>query len=75
MTFSFGALAESIKNNLSAQAISGNGGPSRADHGAQLSARPQAAQLPRSSLSSAGKGPSTQRVSSRRQAVSSGKSQ
>ena len=75
MTFSFGALVEDIKKNLSAQAMDGNGRRSRADRSARLSAQPQAAQLPRSSLSSAGKGPFIQRVSPRRQAMSDGESQ
>lgn len=75
VTFSFGALVEKIKNDLSAQAFGGNGSRSRTDSSAGLSAQPKAAQLPRSSLSSAGKSPSIQRIASRMQAMKRGESQ
>ncbi len=76
VTFSFGALVDKIKENLSPQAISGkaNGSRSRGERGAGLSAQPRAAQLPRSSLSSAGKGSSIQRMLSRMQALPKGES-
>lgn len=75
VTFSFGALVEKIKNNLSAQAFGGNGSCSMTGSSAGLSAQPKAAQLPKSSLSSAGKGPTVLRITSRMQAMTNGEPQ
>ena len=74
VTFSFGALVDKIKNNLSPQAFRSNGSRSRVGSSAGLATRPGAAQLPRGSLSTAGKGSSIQRSRSRMQAVPKGES-
>jgi hypothetical protein len=75
VTFSFGALVEKIKNNLSAQAFGGSGSRSKTGSSAGLSALPKAAQLPKSSLSSAVKGPTVLRITSRMQAMTNGEPQ
>ena len=72
VTFSFGALVDKIKKNLSPQAFGSGSGHGRAGSSAGLAAQPGAAQLPKGSLSSAGKGPSIQRSRSRRLAVPQG---
>ena len=76
VTFSFGALVDKIKENLSPQALSrsANGSRRRGERGAGLSTQPRAAQLSGSSLSSAGKGSSIQRIRSRMQALPKGES-
>ncbi len=74
VTFSFGTLVDKIKNNLSPQAFSSSGGRAKAGSSAGLAARPGGAQLPKGSLSTAGKGSSMQRSRSRMQAVPKGES-